>query len=243
MKIEGTGEVTPQVENETAVVEEANTQQPVKTTEEEVVLPSDEGTELIAGKFKSQEDLLKSYKELEAKLGQPTEDIDSMSDEDFINNIDSILGEESTKEPEVDEEYEAYKAKKAQDTMLKDIGGLDAYNNAIQWASKNMSVEDINDFNSAMEAAGGNEVVIKQLAKSLISRATTTTSTPTTLDPLHGGETGRVDSIRGYETKSDMMKDMSDPRYEKDEGFRQAVAKKLSVTDEARWYAGYARGG
>ena len=60
-----------------SLAEEAAAQEAAAGTTDNPVLPSDGGTppvegELIAGKFKSHEELEKAYKELEAKLGTPT---------------------------------------------------------------------------------------------------------------------------------------------------------------------------
>lgn len=194
-------------------IETPTTEQPaVEQPTEEVTLPSEEpAEELIAGKFKTQDDLLNAYKELEKKLGAPQE--------------------ETKPEPVVDEEYEQWKAQKAQDELLKDVGGVDTYNTALQWAAENWSESQISEYNTALESA--NPAAAKLLAKSLIDGMNSGTTTPTS---YHAGPTGVPPVNTGYETKSDMMKDMGDPRYKSDPAYRNKVAQKVAATDQSQWY-------
>ena len=190
------------------------------TVEEEVTLPSDNQEELIGGKFKSQDDLLTAYKELESKLGKPQEEV-----------------KEET--PEVDEEYEAYKQQKQEEEILKDVGGRDTFLKASEWAKDNLDATELENYNKAIDEAGDNQVIIKALASGLITKFNNREQgTPT---PIHSGETTKVEGTKGYVTKSDMMKDMADPRYERDESYRKAVEAKVMVTDESSWYASLPR--
>lgn len=213
---------------ETPVETETRVETPVETeSTEEVTLPSDEPQEqLIAGKFKSQEDLINAYKALESKLGQP--------------KTEETTTEETKTEPEVDEEYEAYKQEKYQRKLLESVGGYDTYNQALEWARNNMTEQEIKDYNDAMNGALGNEAALKLIAKGLVdSYKNRSVST----GPIHSGETTKVTRTVGYETESDMIKDMSDPRYHRDPSFRDKVTAKLAVTDESKWYKSVPRGG
>ena len=186
-------------------------------------LPSDQSTEeLIAGKFKSQDDLLKAYKELEAKLGQPKEESES---------------EEITTTEIADPEYLEWRRNKAEEALLADVGGVQEYKKAQDWAAENLPEQEVTAFNKALEEAKGNESVIKVLAKNLVDKYKMGTAETPTGAPIHSSSTTRVDAPKGYATKSDMMKDMTDPRYERDEGYRQQVARKIAATNESDWYA------
>jgi hypothetical protein len=186
-------------------------------------LPSEQSAEeLIAGKFKSQDDLLKAYKELEAKLGQPKEESES---------------EEMVTTEVTDPEYVEWRRNKAEEALLADVGGVQEYKKAQDWASQNLPEQEVAAFNKALDEAKGNESVIKVLAKSLIDKYQIGTAEQPVGAPIHSSSTTRVDSPKGYATKSDMMKDMADPRYERDEGYRQQVARKVEATDESQWYA------
>ena len=195
--------------------------------EEEQKLPSeqDEGGDLLLGKFKSQEDLVTAYKELEKKLGKGTED-----------TPDEETSKEEKKTPDVDPEYMEWKAQKQQKELLEPVGGLDTYKQAVDWAKENLPKEDLVKYNNAIDAAKGNPDIVQTLAKSLIDRYSSgKVDTPS--QPLHSGETTKRAATKGYSTKSEMLKDMNDPRYERDEGYRQQVASKIANTNEADWYS------
>jgi hypothetical protein len=203
-------------------VEEAIADSP---KEEEVPeLPSEKVDEsLLAGKFKTQEDLLKAYQELEKKLGSqgnPSED--------------------SAKEaPEVDEEYLEWKVAKQQDELLQPVGGLETYKEAIDWASTNLSKEDVDAYNTAVDKAGGDKEVIRVLATFLVDKykASVSNTPKPEVDPIHSGESNKPKPTKGYETKSDMLKDIQDPRYSRDPSYRKAVERKVAATDESNWYS------
>lgn len=213
------------------VVDIVNTEEgnPV-TTEPEVELPSDTPTEeeaLIAGKFKSQDDLLKAYQELEKKLGTPPEE--------------GTTEETTTEEPkqEVDEEYVKWKQEKATAELLEPLGGKEVYTKAVEWANETLPKEDITSYNKALAKANGDVDTIRILASSIIEKhnnSQATKETTTSTDNIHSGETTKVIKTKGYDTKSEMMKDMSDPRYERDPSYRDKVAKKVAMTDENEWY-------
>ena len=191
-------------------------------------LPSEQQEEeLLLGKFKSQDDLVKAYQELEKRLGKPEETTE----------------EQSPKEPEVDEEYLQWKAQKEQEELLKPIGGLDTYNKAIEWAASTMPKEDVEAYNNAIDKAGGDKEVITLLAKMMVDKYNTSVSSGSKpdLDPIHSGERAKNNTAKGYATKSDMLKDIQDPRYDRDPSYRKAVEKKISLTDESNWYSGLPR--
>lgn len=200
----------------------------VPTQEEETVLPSEqEDAELIGGKFKSQEDLLEAYKNLEKKLGQPKEE------------------EPPSEAPkdDVDPEYKTWKEQKAMDEFLKPVGGYTEYQKSLEWARDNMAESEITSFNEALKGST-NETTTMVLVKSLIEKAQAgKTNEPNNNQPLHSDTPSKPKQVSGYETKSDMLKDMSDPRYERDSSFRNKVAEKLARTDESQWYKGLPRGG
>lgn len=226
MKIEGTGEVQPQVDSE--VVEAQETTEPqgeVEQSQDEVVLPSDEQTFEMPEKFngKSAEDIAKAYLELEKMNSKRQEE------------KQEVVDEAEKAEPEVDEEYETWKQEKKFKETLDPVGGLEKYNEALAWAKDNLSAEEIESYNNSIK--NNTDVdTIRLLAKSLIQQAEVSNNPPREPQPLHASETAKTPKVSGYETKSDMMKDMRDPRYEKDEGFRQKVAAKLAKTNESSWY-------
>ena len=69
-------------EQETPALSPENEQMLAALNGEATDSQDEEGSELLAGKYKSVEDLEKAYKELESKLGQRSDDIDEESDDE-----------------------------------------------------------------------------------------------------------------------------------------------------------------
>jgi hypothetical protein len=62
---------------------------------------SNEDAGLIAGKFKSQEDLVKAYNELQSKLGQDTPEDEREPTEEPVEATEEVPAEETTESPEI----------------------------------------------------------------------------------------------------------------------------------------------
>jgi len=196
--------------------------------QDDVVLPSEEPEEVLyAGKYKSIEDMEKAYKELESKLGKPKEEGES-------EEVQAT--EEQPKD--IDPDYEAYLQEKEMNSLLEPYGGIEKYKAATEWADTAFSKEEIVQFNTAIDEANGNKAVISTLIGSFMKMAEMGMSkTAPTPEPIHGSETAKVQRVKGYETKSDMMKDMNDTRYARDPSFRNKVAQKVALTNESDWYS------
>ena len=135
--------------------------------------------DLIAGKFKSQEDLLKAYQELEKKLGQPKEPeapAEAKPEENTVTNDagetfsvakyeqevleKGNLSEESYKDLEkkgftrkqVDQYIQGQKsyAEGFNNNVFNSVGGQDAYSELITWAADNIDASTINDYNASL---------------------------------------------------------------------------------------------
>ena len=133
--------------------------------------------ELIAGKFKSQEDLLKAYNELQKKLGEPKEPeapkeepkAEETADTGFNANKyeqevaeNGKLSDESYTDLEkkgftrqqVDQYIQgqtAY-AETVKNTIYNSVGGQEQYVEIINWASQSMTEDVINDYNLAVDS-------------------------------------------------------------------------------------------
>lgn len=138
--------------------------------------------ELIAGKFKSQEDLLAAYQELEKKMGQPKEEpqkVDSAETQDtqkepaaegsfdttkfeqeFVSN--GGLSDDSYAELEskgfTRQQVDAYikgqqaYASSIQSDIYSSVGGQEQYVDLINWASDNVEPATIKEYNDAVDA-------------------------------------------------------------------------------------------
>ena len=136
--------------------------------------------ELIDGKFKSQEDLLTAYHELQKKLGQgdqndtaegeatesgdaPSEAPSGLDTSKFETEYaeNGNLSEESYAElakqgfdkAAVDQyiQGQTYYAQSVQNDIYSTVGGQEQYTEVIQWASENMDPAAIKDYNEAVD--------------------------------------------------------------------------------------------
>jgi hypothetical protein len=187
-------EVTPQLNDRERVEKEAieryeQSQKPKDEQENEVPEGYNaDGTpteELIAGKFKSQEDLLAAYQELEKKLGEPKEEAPKEETTPLDKPADDEGFSTATYEKEVadngklsDASY-ADLAKKGftkqqvdqyihgqtayADTVKKSVydkvGGEQQYSELMNWASENMPEDVIDDYNDSVNALDTNRVM------------------------------------------------------------------------------------
>ena len=146
-----------------------------------------EKEELLAGKFKSQEDLVNAYNELQKKLGQPKEEAPqepqqeteetattdapamdvSKYEKEVVDN--GSLSDNSYKELEklgfnkaqVDAYIQGQQsyANSVRDTIYNSVGGQEAYVDVVNWASDNMSQDVIKEYNEAVDSLDQDKVL------------------------------------------------------------------------------------
>jgi hypothetical protein len=125
----------------------------------------------------------------------------------------------------------------AAEELLKGVTTLEEYNEAVKWASENWSEEDIQAFNKVLQS--GDESAIRLAVKGLITDykggAGGKTDGINQIN-LHGGTKPANDTIVGYKSEAEMIKDMSDPRYNTDPAYRKKVQAKIAKTDMSKWY-------
>lgn len=130
--------------------------------------PQEEETPLLAGKYKSAEELEKAYVELQKKLGSPEPEqaekaaVEAVGEADFLKMQEEYaekgsLSEETFKSLEgrgiprkmVEAYIEGQQALADRQTqaVYAEIGGEQEYQTLIQWASKNLDSDEITVFN------------------------------------------------------------------------------------------------
>ena len=225
-------EGTPQQSDEPTLVEEKQEQ------------------ELLLGKFKTQEDLIKSYQELEKKLSQPKQDKpvkDNLKAEEqpkiqainfeqaqseFQENgslsEETIANLENSGLPKnyIDNYLAGLEAlaTKFEQSAYEITGGEENYKKMTDWVASNLSAEEVKAFNDGVSS--DNNTALYHI-KNMTARFNSETREPN----LKYGQTNTATSGARYESLAQMKADMKDPRYATDNAFRKEVEAKLSRSD------------
>lgn len=210
--------------------------------------PSDTSNDqLILGKFKSQDDLVKAYQELEAKATKQNQTKETTTDEapkttggvDYNKYTQEIvtsgeLSEASYKELEkqgmpkalVDQYIEGQKALMARETeaILAPVGGREAYTQMTQWAAANLSQEELARFDKNVVASKESAALaidwLHQKYKAANGRAATRVS------GIPAGASSN--SSAGFASQAEAVAAMKDKRYQSDPAYRAEVARKMA---------------
>ena len=201
--------------------------------------------ELILGKFKSQEDLIKSYQELERKqteLNKPkeTKDEKPLEANQKVNFDFSLAqkefddtGELSEKTIESLEQAGLPKsyidnyivgldavAKQFEQRAFESTGGEENYKQMTDWVSKTLSESEIKQFNDNI--GRDNDIALFTI-KGMYARYSAETREPNLATGSNAQQSGS-----GYESIGQMKADMANPKYATDSAFRKMVADKVT---------------
>lgn len=100
-------------------------------------------------------------------------------------------------------------------------GGKDGYTSMIQWASQNLSAEEIEAFNTTVNS--GNVEQAKMAVKGLHARFNTSEGNEPALLTGSAGDAGGV-----FRSTSELVEAMSNPKYKSDPAYRADIEKKLA---------------
>ena len=202
-----------------------------------------ERPEWLPEKFKSPEDLAKSYAELEKKLSSPAEEtppeqapaeeIPQVEFNKFAEEF-SEKGELSTDSfselekmgypKEMVETYiKGMQASEAADSkaVMQVAGGEDGYKELTDWARDNMEARELELYNQMVGTGTDNA---KMAVEWLMSKREVAGGIEPNL--LSGRATGAPK--QEYRSTAEVVRDMQDPRYKTDSAFRQDVENKLA---------------
>ena len=177
---------------------------------------------LLAGKYKSPQELEQAYVELQKKLGEPREEADDEEAEyEEVDEPDSTSDDEDDDDEEVD-----YNLSEEQAEFLMDmVGGDKAYRSMLDWAGDNFSKEEVGMYDSVM--AEGNPNAIFFAIQALQARYDESVGTDG--QTLTGrGASGDDDS---FKSQAELVAAMGDPRYDKDPAYRRDVIRRLENSD------------
>lgn len=211
--------------------------------------------QLLAGKFKTVEELTKGYQELEKKLGsrEPAQTAPKVGDpitppkveepkeldlapfqEEYDKN--GKLSDESyaklQKEYKVGRntinefiEARVAKVQAFQKEVYDSVGGQETFGQMLEWAKGNLSASEQAAYDKAM--GSGDPGVIKLAVAAVNAKFSAAFgSSPN----LIGGRAGAA-GAKPFKSHAEMIQAMSDPRYERDDAYRAEVENRVAVSD------------
>ena len=170
----------------------------------------DQQEELIAGKFRSADDLLKAYQELEKKLG---------------NNGSYNKTEETTDETEDQASGFESISQEEEQTIVDSIGGRENFSVVQNWAMENLNEDEIEAYNR--EVNSGDYYRARNALQSMYFAYQDQAG----FEPeLMGGRlSGNSSDL--FRSTAEVMAAMNDSRYLNDSAYTQDVQDKLIRSD------------
>jgi len=175
---------------------------------------------LLAGKFKDPQALEQAYVELQKKLGEPRDEVQTAEDED---------------EPAESEEYEEEEGEPSEDSeglseeqaeiLMDMVGGDKAYKSMLEWAADNFEQEEVEMYDDVM--ASGDANAIYYAIQALQSRYNDSVGSDG--QTLTGRDAADTDD--SFKSQAELVAAMSDPRYDRDPAYRNEVIRRLENSD------------
>ena len=175
---------------------------------------------LLAGKFKDPQALEQAYVELQKKLGEPRDEVQSAEDESESTASDEE--EEAPSESEAD--VETLSEAQAQELMDM-VGGDKAYKSMLEWAGDNFAKEEVEMYDQVMES--GNPNAIFFAVQALQARYNDSVGSDGQL--LTGRGAQNTDD--SFKSQAELVAAMSDPRYDRDPAYRADLMRRLENSD------------
>ena len=172
---------------------------------------------LLAGKYKSPEELEQAYVELQKKLGEPREE---------EAEEEQGEAEEEGEVEESEEEVEGNNLTEEQAGYLMDMaGGEKAYNSMLDWAGNNFSKDEISMYDEVMSAGDPNAIFFAIQALQARFEEDVGTDGQT----LTGRGAGSDDD--SFQSQAELVAAMNDPRYDRDPAYRKEMMRRLENSD------------
>ena len=213
---------------------------------------SNEEQELILGKFKSQEDLINAYSELEKaqssrqdkpsnEQGEGEEAVSEANVSSAIQNASDAfyengeLSEDNFKALEqsgIPREFvEAYvRGQEATmeaevSSITNSIGGQENYDAMVQWASANLPESEVDSYDDIVST--GTTDAATMAVKGMYARYLSENG-GSSMNIAKGGTSGAA--IQPFNSNAQVVEAMNDPRYQNDPAYRADVEKRISVS-------------
>ena len=210
---------------------------------------SNEEQELILGKFKSQEDLIKAYSELEkaqsSRQDKPSneqgEEVSEVNVSSAIQNASDAFYEngelsednfQALEQSGIPREFvEAYvRGQEATmeaevSSITNSIGGQENYDAMVQWASANLPEAEVDSYDDIVST--GTTDAATMAVKGMYARYLSENG-GSSMNIAKGGTSGAA--IQPFNSNAQVVEAMNDPRYQNDPAYRADVEKRISVS-------------
>tara|TARA_Y100001963_G_scaffold154954_1_gene244871 strand:+ start:638 stop:1276 length:639 start_codon:yes stop_codon:yes gene_type:complete len=177
--------------------------------------PEEQQEELIGGKFKSADDLLQAYQELERKLGNQEEEVE-----------EEPVDEGAGTGVEVPDDFEEQPLAEAEEsTILETIGGVDNLTTIREWAQAELDQDEIDEYNK--EVNSGDYTRARNAVQSMFYAYNQAVGQEP--DLLSGKVSNNSTDV--YRSVQEVEAAMNDPKYLHDTAYTRDVEEKLSRSD------------
>jgi len=177
--------------------------------------------QLLAGKYKSQEELEKAYIELQKKLGS-----DNTAEESEESEEETPVESNEEQSSDDNDEPSSNVLTEADVEFLHNLaGGKKGYQSMMEWASEALPKKEVEMYDSVMDNGDPNSVYFA--VQALVARYNDATGSD---GKLLTGKSSSDDSNQ-FRSQQELVAAMSDPRYDNDPAYRQDVIKRLEQSD------------
>ena len=175
-----------------------------------------ESEELIGGKFKSADDLLAAYQQLEKKLGERT-GYQQADQEDQEEKTEETTEETTTQQPVLTKDDE--------EAILESVGGDENFKRIQEWAQNSLNQDELEAYNR--EVNSGDYFRARNALHSMTYAYKESNGSEPEL--IGGKLSSRPTDV--FRSNQEVVAAMSDPRYLNDDAYTNDVAEKLSRSD------------
>ena len=176
-------------------------------------------------KFKTPEDMAKSYVELEKKLGT------TKPEEKPAETKPATKPEEKLAAPTAEQ---LAAATKMADVLTETAGGKDGLKAIYTWAKANLTPEEVEGYDAVVGT--GNAAAARLALQSIVARFTEATGQEPAL--LGGERTPGQSGVQPFASQGEVIEAMKDKRYANDAAYRQEVEKRMEQTHFFALYGG-----
>ena len=178
---------------------------------------------LLAGKFKDTKALEQAYVELQKKLGEPRDEVQTPEDKGEPVEEDKPKAEKADKQQKSKQQPRL--TKERANELMENVGSEKAYKAMLSWAADNFSKEEIKMYDGVMACRTTDSIYYAM--QNLQARYNDSVGSD---GQLHTGR-GTQGSDDSFKSQAELVAAMSDPRYDRDPAYRDDVMRRLENSE------------